>query len=702
MRIGQQIRSFLNHLPTWAQVGLVLGVVALIGLLYPTGARLDYTYEQGREWLYGDLVAPFSFPVRKRTDVLAAEREQLAGEVIPHLRFDPEVGPSAIAAFRSAFDRYRSRATVRLSAEPETYAEFGTELLTGVFTAGLADPSASPEVAAAEVVHVVRGGTVQPILASRLQRVDELSARMPDTLRTAGPPGAEVLLPFLRDVLQPNLIYSDSLTQQFAALAIERLPTADDVVERGEVIVAANAVVTEEVVRRLDSYRSAYEEQVADDGRIGLVRLGYLLLTSVVLGTLLLYIRVFHPGEFSRFNRQMFILTLVLVACFAVVRIEAVPILSVLVFPFAAIPIIVRSFYPPGVALFTHLVVVLLATFLTGLGYQFAFLQLIAGIVAVLSPAGLRDWSKISRSLLMIGGAYLLSFLGLELVDEGRLTSIDWSSLQWLGFGFVLTLLAYPLVPLLGRVFGFTSEVDLVQLADVSRPALQRLAALAPGTMQHSLAVANLSEAAARELGADALLLRVAALYHDIGKTVHPEYFIENQVGRNPHERLDPATSAEHIIAHVEHGLRLGREVGLPTQLLEFIRSHHGTTRVEYFYRAAVDEAGKTEIDEARFHYPGPKPKSREEAILMLADSVEAASRSLKEPNETDLDKLVVKVVRGKIREGQLDDCALTLAEITRMRHVFRETLRGSYHHRVAYPSAQESDEREPLDLKSD
>lgn len=698
MRIGQRTKLFLNDLPTWAQVGLVLAVVALISLLYPTGARLDYSYEQGRQWLYEDLYAPFSFPVRKRADVIEGERARVLEETNPYFLREETTGPQAEVEFRRSFARYVSRASDEFDGEPSRYAALGSELLDRYYRRGIAVDHPALENPPGGLIYVVRGATIEPVVPERIYRRDALRDRVADTLRESGLAGAEVLLPFLREAIRPNLVYSDSLTERFAVLAAGRLPTADGVVERGDLIVAADAVVTEETVRKLDSYRKAYEEQVVDVGRVGVVRLGYLLLTSVVLGTLLLYIRVFHPGEFSRFNRQVFILTLVLLACFAVVRIEELPRLSVLVFPFAAIPIIVRSFYPSGVALFTHLVVVLLATFLTGLGYQFAFLQLIGGIVAVLSPAGLRDWSKISRSLLMIGGAYLVSFIGLEFVDEGRFVSIDWSALQWLGFGFVLTLLAYPLVPLLGRVFGFTSEVDLVQLADVSRPALQRLSALAPGTMQHSLAVANLAEAAARELGADALLLRAAALYHDIGKGVHPEYFIENQVGRNPHERLDPATSAGHIIAHVEHGVRIGREVGLPAQLLEFIRTHHGTTRVEYFYRAAVDEAAKGEVDEALFRYPGPKPRSREEAILMLADSVEAASRSLKDPDQAELDKLVTKIVRGKVREGQLDQCALTLAEITRVRAVFRDTLRGSYHHRVVYPTAPEPEEREPED----
>ena len=698
MTTGQRTRRFLNDLPTWAQAGLVFGVVALLSLLYPTGARLDYLYEQGRTWLYDDLVAPFTFPVLKAGATLESERERLLAEADPYFLYDADVEDRAVVAFERAFAS-RVGALVDddgfadLRRRPDRYREAATGVLRRAYELGIAEAGTPYDEPPNGLLRVVRGGEIRALTPDQLRDSPRAERWVADTLASIRLRDLASLQALVLESIRANVTYSDSLTDRFAAEAVASLPTADDVVERGELIVSAGDVITDETVRKLDSYRAAYEEQVDGGGeRSAVVRLGYLLITGLTLGTLLLYIRIFHPGEFSRFNRLMFVLSLILVACFGVARIDALPRVSPLVFPFAAVPIIVRSFYPPGVALFAHLVVVLLATFLTGLGYEFAFVQLIAGLVAVLSPSGLRDWSKIARSLALITAAYVVAFFGVELVDAGRFAAVDWSELQWLAAGTFLTLLAYPLVPLLARLFGFTSEVDLLQLADLSRPALRQLAARAPGTMQHSLAVANLAEAAAREIGADALLVRAAALYHDIGKTTYPEYFIENQGGRSPHEVLAPEDSARYIVDHVARGLGLGREAGLPASILSFIASHHGTTRVEYFYRAAVDERGEDQVDETSFRYPGPRPRTREEGILMLADSVEAASRSLHDPTPDELDELVAGIAEGKLRGGQLDACALTLAEVARVRAALRESLRGAYHARIAYPAAETSD----------
>jgi putative nucleotidyltransferase with HDIG domain len=418
--------------------------------------------------------------------------------------------------------------------------------------------------------------------------------------------------------------------------------------------------------------------------------LGHLILTALIMSVLLLYIRMFHPGEFNKFNRLVFILMLVLVTSFAVFRVETFNSISIYLLPFAVVPIIIKNFYQPGIALFTHLVIVLIASFLSSLGYEFTFLTIVAGIVAVLSPTGPRDWSKILRSMGLLALTYVLGYLGLELIKEGNWRAIDWSVLTWLGLNVFLTLLAYPLVPLLGRLFGFTSEVVLLELSDVNRPALRELALRAPGTLQHSLAVSNLAEAAVREIGGDTLLVKVAALYHDIGKTVEPQYFIENQSGRNPHEDLTALESAQVIINHIPEGVRLAKKYGLPAILIDFIKTHHGTTRVEYFYRTYVKNNPDKEVDEHAFMYPGPLPKSKEEAILMIADSVEAAGRAMKDHKPEDMDALVDNIIEGKIKEGQLSECSMTFAELQKVRELFKTMLRSMYHARVIYPEEEE------------
>ena len=260
------------------------------------------------------------------------------------------------------------------------------------------------------------------------------------------------------------------------------------------------------------------------------------------------------------------------------------------------------------------------------------------------------------------------------------------SFLGWICVSVFLTLLAYPLVPLLGRMFGYVSPILLVELSDMNRPLLQELALKAPGTLQHSLQVGNMAETAARAIGADALLVKVGALYHDIGKTLHPQYFIENQSGRNPHEELSDLESAKVIIQHVPDGVALAKKYGLPEQIIDFIRTHHGTTRTEYFYRNYLKAHPDEEVDESLFRYPGPKPSSKEQSILMLADSLEASSKSLKNPTAEDIDKLADQVIAGKLAAGQMDDSAMTFREFKICTEIFKKTLKNIHHIRVEYP----------------
>lgn len=281
---------------------------------------------------------------------------------------------------------------------------------------------------------------------------------------------------------------------------------------------------------------------------------------------------------------------------------------------------------------------------------------------------------------------YAVAFLGFSLVQDGTLHTVNWQVYNWLFINVFLTLLAYPLIPLLERMFGFTSAISLIELSDMNRPLLRELALKAPGTWQHSLQVANLAEAAANDIGADPLLVRVAALYHDVGKMLYPEYFIENQNGYNPHEGISNLESAKMIISHVEEGEKLAKKYRLPRVLIDFINTHHGTTRVEYFYRKHLEENPDSEVDESLFRYKGPRPWTKEQTILMIADSLEAACKSLKNPTGKDIDELIEKIIAGKIASRQLEDSKLTFLELDRSKRIFKQLLRSIYHVRVEYP----------------
>jgi cyclic-di-AMP phosphodiesterase PgpH len=333
------------------------------------------------------------------------------------------------------------------------------------------------------------------------------------------------------------------------------------------------------------------------------------------------------------------------------------------------------------------LVSVLVAGLVTAPGYEFMFLQMLVGLVVVFSKFDTRYWANFYSSILLIVFVYVLAFVGIQLVEESNLKNIDWTVLIWLMLNGFLTLLAYPLIPLLGTAFGFTSSITLAELSDLGHSLLKELSIKAPGTLQHSLQVANLAEAAAKEIEANDLLVKVGALYHDIGKTVTPPYFIENQSGiANPHDELPPLESARLILAHVTEGVKMAEKLGLPKVLIRFISTHHGTTFVEYFYRLHLTQNTEGVLDRPKFQYAGPKPRTREEAILMLADSLEAAAKSMKNPTMEGIDELVEKIVAGKTQQGQLDDSALTFNELARCKESFKKTLKSIHHVRIEYP----------------
>ncbi len=325
-------------------------------------------------------------------------------------------------------------------------------------------------------------------------------------------------------------------------------------------------------------------------------------------------------------------------------------------------------------------------------------IQIIAGMVAVMSNRKIRYMTDFFISVFYIGIAYMLSFLCTELMhkgviypviaDDGRLIEqgLQVGNLGWLGLNILLTLLSYPFIPLLEKAFGLISEITLIELSDLNKPLLRELSFKAPGTMQHSLQVSNLAEAAASEIGANSLLVKVGALYHDIGKMLNPQFFIENQNQNNPHLELSYQESAKMIISHVSEGVKLAKKYGLPSIIIDFISTHHGTTRVEYFYRMHKNENPDKPINEAEFTYPGPRPRNREEVILMLADSAEAASKSLKNPTGRDIDNLVDNIFTFKTSHGQLQDSNLTFAELDTIKAVFKKLLRSIYHVRLEYP----------------
>lgn len=495
----------------------------------------------------------------------------------------------------------------------------------------------------------------------------------------------------ISDYIQNNILFNEQLTNKLEQDALASISTTRGMVQKGELIIAQGSTINNEAYQKIESLRRAYEEEARIGGDIKIVILGQLFLVGLIILLLMVFLYLFRRDIFE--NNRLLTLILVVVTSMLVLLSWAVDIeLANLYFiPFCIVPIIIRVLFDTRMALNIHLLMVLLAAYFVPNSFEFVFLQLTAGMVAIYSIKTLVKREQFLLSSLFILATYIIAFLGMVLIRNGTVGDLRWADFVPFVVSVLLTLLAYPLIYAFERFFGITSDVTLMELTNTNSKLLRELSYKAPGTFQHSLQVANLAEAAIYQIGGNTLLTRAGALYHDIGKIMNPQYFIENQTkGYNPHDGLTFEQSAQIIISHVSKGIEMARKANLPEEIIDFIKSHHGTTRVDYFYQSYIKSFPEKFVDEDLFRYPGPIPFSKETAVLMMADSVEAASRSLKEPDAKGISNLVDKIIDYKIAQNQLKNANITLQEIETIREMFKTMLMSIYHVRVDYDLKKE------------
>lgn len=662
----------------FARYGLALLVVVLISFLFPKQTPFPYTYTIGERWNYEDLVVDRNFDFQ----LISAAEEQSTEEGEALLTFvqEEEVAVAKKEAFVAAFAKELEEedfaaAYPDVNDQRSSYLNFGKQFIDRVYARGII--GAGESLGAAEV-NLRREGGAEVVKVEDFYTPEQVDLIIGDSLFSSGLKEAEFLIPLLDGLFSPNIFYqeipsSDSTANINFPPAIIQISTGDLIISRGELI-------DEEKAQKLKAYESYFEKSNTS------IFAGYFLLTSILMGIFIFYLFFNFKAIFQNLRHLSFMFFWLVAYSYLVFLVEAVPSLSVYLIPFCIVPIVVQVFFNDRLALFIHIVVVLIASMLCSEGYEFTFLQLLAGIVVLLSNIEVRNWSRFFLSIFAILLAYGFGYVGLSLIEEGSWSKIDFRVLSWLGFSVFLTMLAYPMIPLLERIFGFTSAITLIELSDMNRPLLKELSIKAPGTLQHSLQVGNLAEAAAAAIGADPLLVKVGALYHDIGKMKKPTFFIENQSGQNPHDGQGELKSAQIIINHVAEGEALALKASLPAAIIDFIKTHHGTTRTEYFYRSFRKRHPEQAIEEKSFRYPGPLPVTKEQTILMLADSLEAACKSLPKPTEKALNDRVEAVVAAKIADGQLIHSALSFQELETCVREFKMLLRSIHHVRIEYP----------------
>ncbi len=686
----EKIYTSLSNAERLLRYAMVAGVVVVISLLYPSNVKFKYEFQKGLSWRYEDLTAPFDFAIKKPNEEIMEDRSRLSREFSPYYRLNPGLADAKIKDFEAAIDQNKTYLlslpdSVRSSIRQ--YTDFGTSFLKNVYARGVIKLAPEHQGKGEDfVINVLQGNVSTKRTLPAFFTVDNARQVLADSIARRPQPFPTVLSIALNDAIAPNILYDAEQTEQLREQALSNIATTKGVVRQGDLIVKKGNVVTEDVYEKLVSYREKFETDVISQKSSLVVYVGYVLLTGLILGTFMMYVNAYRKEILQHWNYLTFVMLWMVVFSYLTYLVEKTEVLSVYVIPFCIVPVVVRHFFTYRLAFFTHVVVVLIAGFLTAEGYQFIYTQIVAGVVAVLAIADARYWSKFFTSVLFIFLSYSLSLLGLDIIEEGDFMQLDWSIYGWLVLNGMLTLMAFPLIPLMERFFGFTSSISLVELADMNRPLLRELAMKAPGTFQHSLQVGNLAEAAANEIGANPLLVRTGALYHDIGKMLNPEYFVENQSGASPHNDISHLESAAIIISHVTEGERLAKKHRLPKVITRFITTHHGTTKVEYFYKTYLQENPGVEVDPSKFTYPGPKPQTKCETIVMLADSVEATARTLKDPTGKDIDELVDKIINGKIEKGQLSKSSFTFSDLETCRTIFKKMLRSIHHIRLEYP----------------
>ena len=493
----------------------------------------------------------------------------------------------------------------------------------------------------------------------------------------------------LGDFLKPNISYNEIKSDAEQDKILKGISLTRGMVQKGELIISRGELVNDWRFRVLESFRQEYSE------RIGIYNywlfiLGQILIVSACFLILFLFLYHFRREVLELFPKTLFIILLLTVFVGLTRIVIMLPEISIYIIPFAIIPIIIRTFYDPRLALFILLVTMMITGFIVPNSFEFIYLNFLGGVVVIFTLTNTYRRGKLFFSASMVFLTLSLVYFGIGIIQEGDIRKIDWLNYAWFAGNSVLILLSYPLIYIFEKTFGFLSDATLFELSDTNQPLLRQLAEKAPGSFQHSMQVANLAEEGARVVGANPLLVRAGALYHDIGKVSGSEYFTENQSEQfNPHDKLEPEKSAEIIIGHIKQGLELAKKYKLPTQIIDFIRTHQGTTKAYYFYKQYKDMYPERDIDASVFTYPGPKPFTKEQAILMMADAVEASSRSLEQYSEESIRNLVDNIINKQMEESQFTLAPITFRDISRIKDTFVSRLNTIYHARISYPEQE-------------
>lgn len=662
-------------------IGTVIVVVLLLVYFLPRETKFGYEYEQGRPWRYNSLIATFDFPVYKTPDEVKAERDSALSQFQPFYTEDVQIAQRQIAAFETAW-----RAG-RFGDVPAHCLNHVDKMLRGVYEAGMV-PSADLSQMAKERtpgVRVVEGteAVTRPITELYSTRSAYEYIVYADTINF---PRELLARCNINEYLSPNLSIDSAKTSAVREDLLAAVSPASGMVQSGQRIIDRGEIISAEQYKILQSFERETVRRNDPSKGMWQVVTGQVIFVLCVIVAFVFYLRLFRR-EYLRSPHSILLLSS-LIAIFPLITYAMVDqkFLNVYMVPYAMVPIFVRIFMDSRTAFMTMVCSVILSSLALHSNYEFVVVQFMSGMTAIYALRDLTERSQLLRVALAVFVTSSAIMLGYDLSQGIEFSHLDRSMYVYNAVNGVLLLFAYPLLYMIEKLFGFTSSVTLVELSNTNNSVLRRMSKVAQGTFVHSLQVANLAAEVADKIGAKPQLVRTGALYHDIGKMLNPAFFTENQTGVNPHDELTEERSAQIIISHVTEGLKLADKYHLPKVIRDFISTHHGRSQVKYFYIQWKNKHQGEEPDAKLFTYPGPNPFTREQAILMMCDAVEASSRSLKEFTEESIKELVNRIIDGQVQAGYFRECPITFRDIADAKRVLAESLKTIYHTRIAYP----------------
>jgi putative nucleotidyltransferase with HDIG domain len=661
---------------------IFIATVSVIVYFLPNEGKFNYQFDINKPWKYGLLQASFDFPIYKNDIQVQKEQDSILADYQPYFQIDKEAEKNVLSKLREDYNK-----TLRHSLPGTDYVRYIERTLKALYEDGI--------IAGNDLKRMEEDS----IIAIRLVDKNVATSRFIDQLYTVKE-AYEYLLNAdtthykkkilqqcnLNDYITPNLVYDEEKSEAAQKDLLSNISWANGFVLNGQKIIDRGEIVDEQTYNILESLRKEWEKRSDSVQEKRLTLAGQILYVGIFLFCFMAYLELFRADYYER--KGTLTLLFALIVFFPVLSSIMVEqnLSSIYVVPFAMIPIIVRVFLDSRTAFMAHVTIILLCSITLRFPHEFILLQVVTGMVAIYSLRELSQRSQLLRTALVVFISYALLYFAFELIHEDDLTKLNTRMYIYFMINGILLLFAYPLLFLLEKIFGFTSDVTLVELSNINNSLLREMSEVAPGTFQHSLQMANLAAAAANKIGGKSQLVRTGALYHDIGKMVNPAFFTENQSGVNPHKSLSYEQSAQVIISHITDGLKLAEKHNLPKVIKDFISTHHGRGLTKYFYISYKNEHPDEEVDQEKFRYPGPNPFTKEQAVLMMADSVEAASRSLPEYTEESISTLVDKIIDTQVSEGYFKECPITFKDIATVKALFKEKLKTMYHTRISYP----------------